>query len=223
MISRIRSLFAKPFEPKKAAVIVAHPDDETLWAGGTILANPNWEWFVLSLCRGSDKNRQPRFWKALNALDAMGNIADLHDGPDQKPLPQDLMEETIERLLPRFHYDVIFTHGPQGEYTRHLRHEEVSSAVANLWLTGRISATSVMMFSYEDGDRSYLPRPRREAHICELIKDDLWQAKHRIMTHIYNFAPDSWEAQTTPREEAFWQFDSPESLQVWLQAEGVTQ
>lgn len=221
MINRIRSLFAKPFEPKTAAVIVAHPDDETLWSGGRILANPDWDWFVLSICRGKDEDRKPKFWQALNALDALGNIADLDDGPDQKPLPQGVVEETIQRLLPLFHYDVIFTHGPQGEYTRHLRHEEVSSAVANLWLNNRISTTSLMMFSYEDGHRSYPPRPHPEAHIRETVEDDLWQAKHRIITDIYNFAPDSWEAQTTPREEAFWQFDSPELLQTWLQAEGV--
>lgn len=221
MINRIRSLFAKPFEQKTAAVIVAHPDDETLWAGGTILAHPEWDWFVLSLCRGDDEDRKPRFWKALNELDVLGNIADLDDGPDQKPLPRDVVERAIQRLLPRLHYDVIFTHGPQGEYTRHLRHEEVSSAVANLWMSKRISAACLRMFAYEDGDRNYLPRPRSEAHIRKTIENELWQHKHRIITQIYNFAPDSWEAQTTPHEEAFWQFDSPASLQAWLQAEGV--
>ena len=25
-------------------MIVAHPDDETLWAGGTILKHPEWHW-----------------------------------------------------------------------------------------------------------------------------------------------------------------------------------
>jgi hypothetical protein len=37
-----------------AAVIVAHPDDETLWAGGMILTHPGYNWFVASLCRKSD-------------------------------------------------------------------------------------------------------------------------------------------------------------------------
>jgi LmbE family N-acetylglucosaminyl deacetylase len=27
---------------KNVAIIVAHPDDETLWAGGTILNHPYW-------------------------------------------------------------------------------------------------------------------------------------------------------------------------------------
>ena len=34
-------------------------------------------------------------------------------------------------------------------------------------------------------------------------------------------APDSWEARTTPHEEAFWRFDSPASLQAWLNTVGA--
>jgi LmbE family N-acetylglucosaminyl deacetylase len=35
---------------KSIAVIVAHPDDETLWAGGTILEHPSNDWFIVCLC-----------------------------------------------------------------------------------------------------------------------------------------------------------------------------
>ena len=38
---------------KKAAVIVAHPDDETLWAGGTIMMGRDYNWQIISLCRGA--------------------------------------------------------------------------------------------------------------------------------------------------------------------------
>jgi hypothetical protein len=31
----------------------------------------------------------------------------------------------------------------------------------------------------------------------------VWGKKYRILTEIYGFAPDSWEAQTTPKVEAF--------------------
>jgi len=36
------------------AIIVAHPDDETLWAGGTILNHPYWKFFITCLCRTND-------------------------------------------------------------------------------------------------------------------------------------------------------------------------
>ena len=46
---------------KSIAVIVAHPDDETLWAGGTILSHPSNKWFIICLCRASDTDRSVRF------------------------------------------------------------------------------------------------------------------------------------------------------------------
>ena len=46
---------------KNAAVIVAHPDDETLWTGGAILMHPEINWTVITLCRLSDPDRSPKF------------------------------------------------------------------------------------------------------------------------------------------------------------------
>lgn len=36
---------------KTVGIIVAHPDDETLWAGGTILQHPEWR-SLLPACAG---------------------------------------------------------------------------------------------------------------------------------------------------------------------------
>ncbi len=72
-------------KPKNVAVIVAHPDDETLWAGGTILSHPSWNCFIISVCRGNDPERAPRFYKALKILRSSGNMGDLDDGPEQNP------------------------------------------------------------------------------------------------------------------------------------------
>jgi LmbE family N-acetylglucosaminyl deacetylase len=57
---------------RSVAVIVAHPDDETLWAGGTILNHPAWKWFIVCLCRGCNKERSIRFYNALKALKSEG-------------------------------------------------------------------------------------------------------------------------------------------------------
>ena len=79
---------------KTVAVIVAHPDDETLWAGGTILNQPAWNWFIVTLCRANDADRAPRFFQALHTLGANGKMSDLDDGPEQKPLSENEIQKT---------------------------------------------------------------------------------------------------------------------------------
>jgi len=48
------------------------------------------------------------------------------------------------------------------------------------------------------------------------LPPNLWEKKYQIITEIYGFEKNSWEAQTTPREEAFWQFDKAEAAVDWM-------
>lgn len=208
-------------ELKNVAVIVAHPDDETLWAGGTILNHPSWDCFVLSVCRGSDTNRAPKFYNALKVLKSKGTMGDLDDGPQQNPLDQAELEQTILNLLPKMQYDLIISHNPNGEYTRHLRHEEVSRAVINLWQSGKITANELRTFAYEDGQKKYYPRAISDAAIYYPLPKHIWQIKYNILYETYGFAIDSWELKTTPGQEAFWQFTNPNSAIKWLNNGGI--
>ena len=188
------------------AVIVAHPDDETLWAGGTILMHPECKWTVVTLCRGGDEDRGPKFFRVLEDLNAVGAMGNLDDNPEQLPLPERSVRDTILSLLPSDRFDLIITHGLWGEYTRHLRHEETSKAVLTLWRSGELSARQIWMFAYEDGGGKYLPQPVRDVDIHIKMPEEIWQKKYYIITKIYGFGTDSFEAKTTPKEEAFWCF-----------------
>jgi LmbE family N-acetylglucosaminyl deacetylase len=201
---------------KAVAVIVAHPDDETLWVGGTILGNPSWQWFIVCLCRGSDKERAPKFLKTLQILGSEGIMGDLDDGPEQKPLDENELEHAILQLLPSMHFDLIITHNPNGEYTRHIRHEEISKAVIKLWRAGKISANELWTFAYEDGDKKYYPRPIKTAAVCNILTEQIWLKKYRIITETYGFEKNSFEAETTPQAESFWQFTNSYDAQKWL-------
>jgi LmbE family N-acetylglucosaminyl deacetylase len=192
----------------RAAAIVAHPDDETLWCGGYILTHPEFHWRIVTLCRAADPDRAPKFAEVLKRLGAEGEMADLDDGPDQTPLPVEQTQETTARLLAGTSYDLILTHGPNGEYTRHRRHAECCRQVVELWRSGGIETNRLWLFAYEDGDRAYLPRVRADADRRDALAGDVWLEKHRLITDVYGFGPDSWEARTTPREEGFWCFDS---------------
>ncbi len=191
-------------EHVNCAVIVAHPDDETLWAGGTLLMHPDSCWTIVTLTRRSDPDRAPKFQKALEHYVAKGIMGDLDDGPDQKPLRTVEVEDAIVELLPSHRYDLILTHSLWGEYTRHRRHEEVGRAVMALRESQRLSTGDIWMFAYDDDDGRHLPRPAANSDVHVRLPQEIWEHKYRIITDVYGFASDSFEARTTPREEAFW-------------------
>ena len=204
----------------RALVIVAHPDDETLWAGGMMLSHPEMEWFVIALCRGSDPDRAPKFARALIRLRAAGQIADLDDGVEQTPLPDQEVRESILTRLPEGRFDLVMTHGPDGEYTRHRRHEETSRAVTQLWAGREIAADSLWYFAYTDRGATHLPRAAEDASVKMILPWAIWQEKHMIIKAVYGFGPDSFEARTTPRAEAFHCFDSWEAACPWSERKG---
>ena len=189
---------------KKVAVIVAHPDDETLWAGGLILSHRQTKWTILSLCRKKDEDRAPKFERVAQRYGAVGHMGTLNDEPEQKPLSSDEVKDTVLSLVPNTHFDLVITHSFVGEYTRHRRHEETARAVYGLWLTDQLKTRELWMFAYEDGQKGYDPKAIVNADLFIELPDDIWKSKHEIITREYGFAKDSWEARITPRNEAFW-------------------
>ena len=98
----------------RAAIVVAHPDDETLWSGGTVRMHPDWQWTVVSLCRATDPDRAPRFLRAVQELGGMGKMGNLDDGPEQLPLDETEVQQILLSLLPSEHFDFVLTHSPYG-------------------------------------------------------------------------------------------------------------
>jgi hypothetical protein len=147
-------------------------------------------------------------------------MGDLDDGPEQYPLNEDLVKSTLLQLLPDRHFDLLITHDPAGEYTRHLRHEETAKAVIELWNEKKISVQELRTFAYEDGGKSYYPKPIKNADIFLELPKDIWKKKYQIITETYGFEKNSFESQTTPRAEAFWQFRRPELAREWINKGG---
>jgi len=165
----------------------------------------------VTLCRASDPDRASKFRRVLEQLGAVGEMADLDDGPSQAPLPIEQIQETVVRLLAGGSYSLILTHGPNGEYTRHRRHEECCRSVIELWQSGSVATNRLWLFAYEDGGHAYLPRVRNDADRRDMLAENVWLEKRRLITEVYGYGIGSWEARTAPREEGFWCFDSAQA------------
>ena len=148
-------------------------------------------------------------------------MGELDDGPDQFPLVGKKVEQAILDLLPSKQFDLIISHNPSGEYTRHIRHEEVSKAVIELWWAKKISTDELWTFAYEDGNKAYFPKPVPMASIHQFLTQQQHMKKYKIITETYGFEESSWEAKTTPREETFWQFTEPSLAKKWFEHGGV--
>ncbi len=199
---------AEPAEPawpfQSALVIVAHPDDEILWAGGTMLLHPQTRWTIVVLCRRSDPDRAPKFRRVLQMLGAAGRQGDLDDGPEQTPLPPQEVQHAILALAGGGEHDLILTHSVAGEYTRHRRHEEIGQAVLALWDAGQLTSRELWAFAYQDGNGQHEARAIQEADVFEVLPAGVWERKRGLIGEVYGFGHGSFEAKAAGRQEAFW-------------------
>jgi LmbE family N-acetylglucosaminyl deacetylase len=198
-------------------VVVAHPDDETIWCGGLILMNPRMEWLVVTLSRASDADRRPRFFKAMDTLNCTGLMADLDDGPEQHRLADGEIDAAVTEFAAGRRYEWLVTHSPRGEYTRHRRHEETGRAVLRLWAAGRLNIHRLWMFAYDDGNGAHAPRPVAAARHHLHLPPDVYERKQSIIREIYGFSQGSFESGAAGNIEAFWNFDNPADARALME------
>lgn len=121
---------------RRRAVVVAHPDDETLWAGGLIASYPgDWTIICCSIPR-LDPLRAWKFFDACKALAAKGRLM-----PFEENDPTNHAGNLQFIKLKEF--DVVVTHGPDGEYG-HRHHKDV-----NRWVMKNFDGPVITFFGSE--------------------------------------------------------------------------
>lgn len=188
---------------KKVLVVVAHPDDETIWMGNTLLKNKDrWDTTIISLCRREDKDRAPKFFrvcKSFNAHGFMSDLDDCEDGSYKGISPEDIIRR-VQGFAGGKYYDSVFTHGENGEYG-HIRHKEVNKAVEKMLEEKKISCKELFFFSYiKKGRFCYMNK-----NANKFIKGDGLTIKRKkyLITGIYGFEKNSFEERCCRRVESF--------------------
>jgi len=51
----------------------------------------------------------------------------------------------------------------------------------------------------------------------ETLTQPIWEQKYTLITQTYGFDRTSFEAETTPKSEAFWRFSNSNDAQKWLE------
>lgn len=114
-------------------MIVAHPDDETIWGANHLLKD---DYLVVCITCGNNKIRVNEINKVLkysNDKLIMLNFPDKILGKRSNwKNDEEKIKKDIKKILEYKNWDVVVTHNPDGEYG-HIHHKMTSKIVTNLY------------------------------------------------------------------------------------------
>lgn len=119
-------------------MIVAHPDDETIWGGAHLLSD---DYLVVCITCGGNRNRVEEFKQALSISDdqyLMLNYPDkVHGKRDDWKNSRSGITADLEKIMRLKHWDKIVTHNEEGEYG-HIHHKMTHNIVKSIYDGGNI-------------------------------------------------------------------------------------
>ena len=115
---------------RRRLMLVAHPDDELLFGGSTLLSSDSVCWTIVVATNQHNKIRAAEFQRSMSLIGAEGYMLSFVDGPFSVPFStsQGTINDWIVFFISLTKWDRIVTHGPLGEYG-HSQHIEMHQQV----------------------------------------------------------------------------------------------
>ena len=115
-------------------MVVAHPDDESLFGGGQLITEGNWK--VVCVTNGDNPIRRAEFERVMFITYSRFEIWEYYD-EQFTPLEEEELEEDLTRVVNEHKWEKIVTHNSDGEYG-HLHHKQIHQIMkkivgSNLW------------------------------------------------------------------------------------------
>ncbi|GGD75564.1 PIG-L family deacetylase [Paenibacillus nasutitermitis] len=103
-------------------MVVAHPDDESIFGGAALIREKGWK--VICLTNGDDQTRSYEFHRAMRRVGAsceIWNYPDKYEGS----FNAEVVGRDLEKVINKHRFHRIVTHNLQGEYG-HSQHKSLS-------------------------------------------------------------------------------------------------
>lgn len=136
-------------------MVVAHPDDETLFGGGILAAYNHLKWTVICCSTPkADPERAEKFYDACYEFNVTPSLIDVPEG------------DTLAGVdfLNLKHFDHIVTHGAAGEYG-HYNHKQVHRFIKERWPHKKLS-----FFGHGGGEHCKLLTPDQSDMVMRALK-----------------------------------------------------
>ena len=137
-------------------MVVAHPDDESLFGGAQLILEHGWK--VVCVTNGDNPTRRAEFEAVMRATDSQFEMWDLYD-EIQTPLSEVYLTTELTRVITERQWTKIVTHNSVGEYG-HIHHIQIHCLMKQLVLG------DLWTFNFDSPI---------------LLSDDVWEQKLKLI------------------------------------------